>query len=70
MVVFDNRDNLNTLEANTFAHQKHVIEYTTIADFIKEGNDSYVAIMTNKYTDDKLVLSQLHHETPMLTSVF
>tara|TARA_R110002124_G_scaffold72070_3_gene192954 strand:- start:56 stop:1006 length:951 start_codon:yes stop_codon:yes gene_type:complete len=59
VVVFDNRDNLNTLESNTFAHQKHVIEYTKIADFIKKGNDSYVAIMTNKYTDDKLVLSQL-----------
>jgi xanthine dehydrogenase accessory factor len=59
VVVFDNRDHLNTLESNTFAHQKRVIEYTTIADFIKKGNDSYVAIMTNKYTDDKLVLSQL-----------
>ncbi len=59
VVVFDNRDHLNTLESNTFAHQKHVIEYTKIADFIKKGNDSYVAIMTNKYTDDKLVLSQL-----------
>lgn len=59
VVVFDNRDNLNTLESNTFAHQKHVINYTKIADFIKKGNDSYVAIMTNKYTEDKLVLSQL-----------
>ncbi|WKD84789.1 putative xanthine dehydrogenase subunit A [Polaribacter huanghezhanensis] len=59
VVVFDNRDNLNTLESNTFAHQKHVIDYTKITDFIKKGNDSYVVIMTNKYTDDKLVLSQL-----------
>ena len=63
VVVFDNRDNLNTLEANTFAHQKQVIDYTTIEDFIKEGNDSYVAIMTNKYTDDKLVLSKIIKNT-------
>jgi xanthine dehydrogenase accessory factor len=59
VIVFDNRDNLNTFESNTFAHQKHVIEYAAIADYIKEGSDSYVAIMTNKYTDDKLVLSKL-----------
>jgi xanthine dehydrogenase accessory factor len=59
VVVFDNRDNLNTLEANKFAHQKHVIDYAEVGKHIKQGNDSYVAIMTNKYTDDKLVLSKI-----------
>jgi xanthine dehydrogenase accessory factor len=59
VVVFDNRENLNTLNVNIFAHQKHVIDYNDIESYIKQGNDSYVAIMTNKYTDDKLVLSQL-----------
>ncbi|MBL4643041.1 MAG: XdhC family protein [Flavobacteriaceae bacterium] len=59
VVVFDNRENLNTLNANVFAHQKQVIEYSNIEKHIKQGNDSYVVIMTNKYTDDKLVLSRL-----------
>jgi xanthine dehydrogenase accessory factor len=59
VVVFDNRDNLNTLEANNFAHKKHVIDYAEAGKHIKQGNDSYVAIMTNKYTDDKLVLSKI-----------
>jgi xanthine dehydrogenase accessory factor len=59
VVVFDNRDNLNTLEVNNFAHEKHVIDYLEIGKHIKQGNDSYVAIMTNKYTDDKLVLSKI-----------
>jgi xanthine dehydrogenase accessory factor len=59
VVVFDNRENLNTLEENTFAHQKQVVEYTDIEKHIKQGNDSYVVIMTNKYTDDKIVLSQI-----------
>lgn len=59
VVVFDNRENLNTLNANAFAHQKQVIEYSNIEKHIKQGNDSYVVIMTNKYTDDKLVLSRL-----------
>ena len=59
VIVFDNRNNLNTLNANTFAHQKLVIDYHEIEYFVKEGNDRYVVIMTNKYTDDKLVLSTL-----------
>ena len=59
VVVFDNRDHLNTLELNHFAHQKKVIDYSEIEKHINQGNDSYVAIMTNKYTDDKLVLSKI-----------
>lgn len=59
LVVFDNRENLNTLENNNSAHQKIVVDYAKIADYITEGSSSYVAIMTNKYTDDKLVLSKL-----------
>tara|TARA_B110000046_G_scaffold155592_1_gene166010 strand:- start:3280 stop:4233 length:954 start_codon:yes stop_codon:yes gene_type:complete len=59
VVVFDNRDNLNTLEVNNFANEKYVIDYLEIGKHITQGNDSYVAIMTNKYTDDKLVLSKI-----------
>ena len=59
VVVFDNRENLNTLENNEFAHQKLVIDYNRVGEYIKEGAESYVAIMTNKYTDDQLVLSKL-----------
>lgn len=59
VVVFDNRNNLNTLNANTFAHQKHVIDYNNLEKHIKQGNDSYVVLMTNKYTDDKLALSKI-----------
>ncbi|NVK51355.1 MAG: XdhC family protein [Flavobacteriaceae bacterium] len=59
VVVFDNRENLNTFNKNTFAHQKHVIDYNEIENHIIQGNNSYITIMTNKYTDDKLVLSKL-----------
>ena len=57
--VFDNREDLNTLENNNFAHQKLVIDYNNIEDYLPQESDTYVAIMTNKYTDDKLVLSKL-----------
>ncbi len=59
VVVFDNRKNLNTLENNKFAHQKLVVNYHNISNQIPKEKTSYVAIMTNKYTDDKLVLSKL-----------
>ena len=59
VVIFDNRENLNTLENNQTAHKKQVIDYNDIENYIEESSSSYVAIMTNKYTDDKLVLSKL-----------
>ncbi|PKV51737.1 xanthine dehydrogenase accessory factor [Aquimarina sp. MAR_2010_214] len=59
VVVFDNRENLNTLKNNHSAHQKQVVDYADISNYILEGSSSYVAIMTNKYTDDKLALSKL-----------
>ncbi len=59
VVVFDDRENLNTLEQNTSAHQKSIVNFHEIADHISGGPDIYVAIMTNRYIDDKLVLSKL-----------
>ena len=58
-IVFDNRANLNTLEANSYANRKEIVDYENIAAYIPESNYAYVAIMTNKYIDDKLVLSKL-----------
>lgn len=63
VVVFDNRENLNTLENNQTAHKKLVIDYNDIENHIDASSSSYVAIMTNKYTDDKLVLSKLIHHS-------
>ncbi len=59
VVVFDNRTQLNTFEENTFADEKYLIDYKEVSVHIPESNSSYVAIMTNKYTDDKLALSKL-----------
>lgn len=58
-IVFDNRSNLNTLEANSYANKKEIIDYENIAAYIPESNYAYVAIMTNKYIDDKQVLSKV-----------
>ena len=58
-IAFDNRTNLNTFESNSYANKKEIVDYENIAAYIPESNFAYVAIMTNKYTDDKLVLSKL-----------
>lgn len=63
VVVFDNRENLNTLENNISAHHKEVIDYHKIAEYIPSSKDCYIAIMTNKYTDDKLVVSKLINDS-------
>jgi len=59
VVVFDDRTHLNTFEENTFADKKFIIDYNEVSKYIPENNSAYVAIMTNKYTDDKLALSKL-----------
>lgn len=59
VIVIDNRVNLNTFLKNTYAHEKHIINYVDIENYITPR--SYVAIMTSKYTDDKLILSKLIH---------
>lgn len=59
IVVLDNRKNLNTLDNNNYAHEKLVIDYNCVSDYIPQEKNNYIAIMTNKYTDDKLVLSKL-----------
>ena len=59
VVVLDDRENLNTLELNMSAQQKLIVDFDEIHNYIEEGSESYVAIMTNKYTDDKLVLKRL-----------
>jgi len=57
IVLFDNREHLNTFEANHYAHEKHLVDYRKIGDHLTNQH-AIIAIMTNKYTDDKLVLSQ------------
>ncbi len=59
VIVYDNREALNTVLQNDFADEKIVVEYENIADCITDDPDAYVAIMTFGYRDDKVVLKQL-----------
>jgi xanthine dehydrogenase accessory factor len=58
--LFDDRPSLNTLEKNTFAHSKTIIEsYEKIGEFIQSDENSYVVVMTLGYKFDEIVIRQL-----------
>ena len=59
VVVIDDRDALNTMQVNDYAHQREVIEYDAIGKFIPEGDNTYVVLVSFGYRTDKIILKQL-----------
>lgn len=58
--LFDDRNDLNTLEKNEFAHRKQIIDsYENIDDFVREGVNAYVVVMTIGYKYDEVVIRKL-----------
>jgi xanthine dehydrogenase accessory factor len=57
--VYDDRTELNTIEQNSFADEKKLIDYNTIGNTIDVGEDDCVVLMTIGYRTDKMVLKQL-----------
>lgn len=57
--LYDDRPNLNTITANTFADEKHKIDYENIGDLFNNAARDFVVIMTVGYRTDKTVLKQL-----------
>lgn len=57
--IYDNRNNLNTINENRFAHQKTITDYDQIGSTINDDKDAFVVIMTFGYRDDKTVFKQL-----------
>ncbi len=57
--LYDDRPVLNTIAANSFAHEKHIINYDSIADHFTNVENDYAVIMTIGYRTDKTVLKQL-----------
>jgi xanthine dehydrogenase accessory factor len=59
IVVLDDRNDLPTMEANSFAHEKLVIDYRLIAEHIADGDRSWVVVMTFGHAHDAVVLEAL-----------
>jgi xanthine dehydrogenase accessory factor len=59
VIIYDDRADLTTLNDNSFANEKRLVNYATIGELFTNHPNDYVAIMTVGYRTDKLVLQQL-----------
>ena len=57
--LYDNRAAINTFEDNQWADTKALIDYKQLLDQVEIKKSDYVLLMTHKFTEDKLLLSQL-----------
>lgn len=57
--LLDHRENLNTMQANAFVHSKQTVEFETIEQFIPEGENTYVVIMSFGYRTDDIIIRRL-----------
>jgi xanthine dehydrogenase accessory factor len=59
ITIFDDREDLPTMIANIYAHRKEIISFEEIEDYIPEGNNIYVAIMSFGHKSDEMILEKL-----------
>jgi len=59
ITMIDDRKDLNTLINNSYIDNKIITNYKDIEKFIPEGENTFVAIMTNSYINDKTVLKKI-----------
>ena len=57
--MLDHRENLNTMQANDFVTTKQTVEFEEIGNYIPEGTNSYVVIMSFGYRTDDIIIRQL-----------
>jgi len=59
VVVLDERSDVPTMSANTWAHERQVVDYGEVARHVPGGDRSWVVIMTHGHTRDADVLRRL-----------
>jgi xanthine dehydrogenase accessory factor len=57
--LYDNRLDINTYADNDIVYAKKVIDYNDIEASININKDDYVLLMTHKFVEDRLLLTQL-----------
>ena len=57
--LLDHRENLNTMEANSFVQSKQIVEFETVEEHIPEGENTYVVIMSFGYRTDDIIIRRL-----------
>jgi xanthine dehydrogenase accessory factor len=59
VIVYDDRQDLNTFQDNHAVSEKHLVDYNNINNHVTTTAEDYLAIMTIGYRTDKVVLRQL-----------
>jgi len=59
VVVYDNRKELSTFTANSYANQKEIVDYHKVEHLVPDGPNNYVAIMSFGHKFDQVILKQL-----------
>jgi len=59
VTVFDDRKGLNTWHANTFAHEKQLVDYAQMSQHLPSDTDLYVVLASVGYRTDDVILRQL-----------
>ena len=59
VIVIDNRSKLPTMETNNFANEKIIADYTEVDKFLKEGDNTYIAIVSHTHETDKFLLQKI-----------
>ncbi|HEV8080077.1 MAG TPA: XdhC family protein [Chitinophagaceae bacterium] len=58
--LFEDREGLNTMEANNYVHEKTVVkDYSDLAQQIPSGENNYVVVMTFGYRTDDIAIRAL-----------
>lgn len=58
--LYDDRENLHTMQQNSFAHEQHLLNsYEDLSGLVKGGENVYVVIMTFGYRTDDIALRAL-----------
>lgn len=57
--LMDDRQGLNTMEANSWAHQRIVVDYDAIDAAVPEDEELYVVLVSFGYRTDEILLRQL-----------
>ena len=59
IVLLDNRPDLPTMDANTWAHERRIVDYDSVSEHVPDGERSWVVIMTYGHVHDRHVLENL-----------
>lgn len=59
IVIVDHRDEVFTMSENIYAHKKTIMNYDKIDNVIREGNNSYVVIVSPQHLGDEVALKSV-----------